>query len=157
MKKVTIEVPDDLEFNPDKFDYELVKKEKKELCYADICRELFENETYYYICDNGHIENTNNSSHLIDPNNCTSEKQAKKLLAINKLMNVAKFLNKGWKPDWRNTLQEKWYFISGNTISVLLTYCNNTSLVYFRTSELAERAIKILGEETIRLALSTDW
>lgn len=34
---------------------------------------------------------------------------------------------------------------------------SNRQIVYFRTYELAEQALKILGEETIRTALSTDY
>ena len=32
-----------------------------------------------------------------------------KLLAVSKLMDIAKYYNKGWKPDWNNNKEDKWY------------------------------------------------
>ena len=39
----------------------------------------------------------------------TSEKQLEQLLALNKLMNVAKYLNGDWEPDFTNTHFHKFY------------------------------------------------
>ena len=87
-----------------------------------------------------------------------SVKQAEKLIAINRLLNVAKFLNGDWKPDWENRGERKWYLSSdGNKININYVIGDNSSIVYFRTEELAEQAIQILGEDTVRLALTNDF
>ena len=94
----------------------------------------------------------------VDSNNCTSEKQAKKLLAINKLMNVAKYLNGDWQPNWNDVYEKKWYiFIEDKQIKINNTYRLQCNDIYFKSQELAEQAIEILGEETIKLALCTDY
>lgn len=158
MKKVTIEVPDDLDFNPDKFEYELVKKEKKELCYNDIAKKLFYDRSYFYINSSGEIKMAIDNESALDSNNCTSEKQAAKLLAIHKLMNVAKFLNKGWNPDWDNKDQEKYYIaVLDDHITVDAFYSYNGTEIYFKSREDAYRAVKILGEDIIKQALCTDY
>lgn len=92
--------------------------------------------------------------------NCTSLKQAQKLLAINKLMNVAKYINGDWEPDWSNEDEGKYsIFIDSyyNNILISRDTCYICNTVYFRSQAGAKQAIEILGEETIRLALSTDW
>lgn len=88
----------------------------------------------------------------------SKEKQVYKLIAINKLMNVAQYLNGDWKPNWCEN-EEKYVFNMYQGHSLHITYANFYSYgsVYFKTKELAEKAMKILGEDTIRLALSTDW
>ena len=86
----------------------------------------------------------------------TSEKQLEQLLALNKLMNVARYLNGDWEPDFTNTHFHKFY-ISYDSDKKKLTiqfkqYMNNGS-VYFKSEELALQAIEILGEEEVKKAL----
>ncbi len=86
--------------------------------------------------------------------------QAKKLLAINKLMNVAKYLNDGWQPDWNDVNDYKWFIYFSNDYKTLNTDCVHSMqqhFIYFKSDELAKQAIEILGEETIKLALCTDY
>ena len=96
-----------------------------------------------------------------NPINCTSKKQAEKLLAINKLMNVAKYLNGDWKPNWDNDKEYKYWIGVKECYSKELYIEHSSSFsfsfTYFKSEELAKQAIEILGEETINLALSTDW
>ena len=85
-----------------------------------------------------------------------------KLEAIKKVMAVAKFLNKGWKPDWRRTL-DNFYTLGidgANGMVVILPVSIakfSVGVVHFRTEELAKQAVQILGEDTVRLALSNDF
>lgn len=73
-------------------------------------------------------------------------------------MNVAKYLNGDWKPDWGNKLQIKFYIaIYLGYIVVYRVSSTNDINVFFKSEEAAQQAIDILGEETIRLALSTDY
>ena len=75
-------------------------------------------------------------------------------------MNVAKYLNGDWQPDWDDENSRKWYIkIDGKKriLCVSGNYYIQISAIYFNTEELAKQAIEILGEETIRLALCTDY
>lgn len=133
---------------------------KKNLTYNDIAKELFEyNKTYYndawanIKCVKETLVNYYNA------NNCTSKNQLEKLFAINKLMNVAKYLNGDWKPDWEEYNGEFKYYIQlyHKLLNISYTTHYNGSFVYFKSEELAKQAIDILGEETIKIALCTDW
>lgn len=85
----------------------------------------------------------------------TNEKQLEQLLALNKLMNVAKYLNDDWEPDFTDPTQ-KWYI---NYDYECLKLCTDFStsyrrnLIYFKTTSLAYQAIEILGEEEVKKAL----
>lgn len=137
------------------------RKAKKNLTYNDIAAALFEtNKTYYFdVYANIKCANGVHSSYW-QTNNCTSERQAQKLLAINKLMNVAKYLNGKWKPDWDNMEEDKFYIRynqASRTLQVGAANILYSDIVYFKSGKLAKQAIEILGEETIKLALCTDW
>ena len=158
MKQITITVPDNCELKQDGNTYTIVEKEKR-LTYEDVARELF-SKSYHYIDSHGKIHNEHASDyHIAMPNNCTSQKQAEKLLAINMLMNLAKWLNDGWQPDWKD--EEDKYYISleptNNEFYINCTALFQTNDVYFKSEELAKQAIEILGEETIKIALCTDY
>lgn len=163
-KEMKIVAPDGYEIDKENSTLECIKFKpiKNKLTYEDVAKELFCDNECYYIdqyaninqCSVGVTEYVSKN-----PINCTSKKQAEKLLAINKLMNVAKYLNGDWKPNWDNAKEAKYciYYYNGKytNIGVNTTYIYN--LVYFKTEGLAQQAIEILGEETIKLALSTDW
>lgn len=87
-----------------------------------------------------------------------SDKEAEKLSAIGALLATAKFLNGDWKPDW-DYVQDKWY-LAVEKGKVKVDYHDdghNSHIVYFRTQQLAQQAIQILGEDTVRLALTTEY
>lgn len=135
---------------------------KKKFTYDDIAKELFFNKNTYYPQDsiNGSLDiekvRMGNIAFTNFPFNCTSEKQIDKLAAYNKLMNVAKYLNGDWKLDWNNDY--KYYpTICEDEIEIASIVCIKNSSIYFKSEELAKQALEILGEETIRIALSTDW
>ena len=165
-KEVKIQVPEGYEIDKENSTFDCIKFKpiKKVLTYEDVAKELFKNKTGHYadifgkpcsaiICD----------SQSSDANNCTSEKQVQKLLAINKLMNVAKYLNGDWKPNWEDNKEDKYYIkvVSNNLLksSLFIGRANTTcsEIVHFKSMKLIQQAIEILGKETIKLALSTDW
>lgn len=159
INEIRIDVPEGmeayLENNTIKF-----RTIKKELTYDDIAKELFKDKKTYYtdaFCNIKAIKAINDDYNNI--NNCTSKKQAEKLIAINQLMNVAKYLNGDWQSNWEEHNNEfKWYMnLYHEIIDINYTTHYNGQIVYFKSKELAEQAISILGEETIRLALCTDW
>ena len=86
----------------------------------------------------------------------TSEKQLEQLLALNKLMNVAKYLNGNWEPDFTNFSERKWwidYDFEDLILSTDFSSYYRNSVVYFKSEKLAYQAIEILGEEEVKKAL----
>ena len=80
----------------------------------------------------------------------------KRLLAINKLMNVAEYLNEGWKPDYFSDGIPKWTIIYNkekHTFDFHQEWFACYSPVVFKSAKLARQAIEILGEEEVKLAL----
>lgn len=154
MESININIPKGYEIDIEKSNFVIGKIafKKKELTYNNITKELFLNKDIYFINDNGIIQQYvsiyDETNNLL--NNCTSREQAEKLLAINKLMNVAKYLNDGWKPDWNTNLESK-YIIELSIDSIIIQDVEtiNHSVTYFKTKELAEQAIDILGKEII--------
>lgn len=152
MNKLEIEIPDEKEI-----DWEESKKQNKiilknkQLTYEDICDKLLKNN-FYFIDYNGEILDATCDY----TSNCAkTEHQLECILAKNKLANVAKYLNDGWKPSDRETV---WYitmYLHSKPIPhrefFATSFCFNT--VIFKSDELAQQAIEVLGEETIKLAL----
>jgi len=79
-----------------------------------------------------------------------------KLLAIITMLAVADYLNDGWIADWNSSTDKFEIEYNGSISNVLIAnrIYSNTSPVVFKTEELARKAIEMLGEETIKLALS---
>ena len=67
-----------------------------------------------------------------------------KLSAIDKLINIANYYNKGWKPDWGNNKEGKFY-ISYNFIHnvyfVIEDNSNNVGTIVFKRQEDAQAVI----------------
>lgn len=131
---------------------------KKKLTYENVAEELFYNEDVWRF-ENYAVNKYTKVVNWHYCTNCTSEKQAQKLRAINQLMNVAKYLNGGWQPNWNSTYEENKYYlrICNRKIEIGCATIYISDIVYFKSKELAQQAIGILGEETIKLALCTDW
>lgn len=164
-KEVRITPPEGYVIDKENSTFECVKfKPIKEpikdcLTYNDIARELFfTNPTFYFTTDEDIALSETGVDSYVDCLNCTSGEQAEKLLAINRLMNVAKYLNGDWRPNWEDYKEEKFCLqVLYGTVGVAVTVTQNFGCVHFKSFELAQKAIKILGEDTVRLALSTDW
>ena len=110
---------------------------KKTITYEDIVKKLYPGKCYYI------------------NNNHTSERQICQLLYLNKLINVAKYLNGDWEPDFTNS-QHKFYISYGSDIkklAICFRQYMNDGCVYFKSEELAWQAIEILGEEEVKKAL----
>ena len=84
----------------------------------------------------------------------TSEKQLEQLLALNKLMNVAKYLNGDWEPNWDDEFEDKFYiYCLFGKLSICSKQRANHGCVAFKSEKLIHQAIEILGEEEIKKAL----
>ena len=137
------ETPDDKEGNP--------------ITYDDVCKELYYKKTAYWVSNSNIKHATTGEGSYNDINNCASEAQCKRMVAFNKLQNIAKYLNKGWKPD----------FPGSNNYAICKNYAGGYSLIgnrkrqagaiYFRTENLANEAIRLMGEESLNDLFSTDW
>lgn len=159
-KELKIQIPDGYQIDEVNSTLELIKfKPIEKATYENISKELFKEGGFFFTSRGTFFSLNMNGDESSEFNNCTSEEQAKKVLAINKLLNVAKYLNKGWKPNWENRTEDKWYIeeSEGQPIYTDNTVLYNCRICYFKSEELAEQAIKILGKETIKLALSTDY
>ena len=156
-KEIKITVPEGYEIDKENSTFECIKFKKKGLTYEDVAEKLFKNKACYYLRQGAKIvKYCPDSVDMKKANNAASEKQLQRLLAINKLMNVAEYLNDGWKPDWKNPLKSKWYILWDNCSNKFeIGYRNSytSGPVYFKTPDLALQAIAILGEEEIKLAL----
>lgn len=126
--------------------------------YKDICKNMFLGKTSYYINSFGEITVYDPTDYSFNNvNNCFSKKQCEKLIAINKLMNVAKYLNEKENKRKDGIV----YYIKKQYGKLVIDWTNPKDLdsgaIYFNSMQLAKQAIEILGEDIIRLALSTDY
>lgn len=155
-KEFKIEIPKGYEVDKENYTFEKIvfKKVEEKLTYEKIAEKLFKFETHYYIDSNGVIRK--NSAGWKCPNAAPTSQQLEKLLALNKLMNVAHYLNDGWEPDWNDGGQEKFYIYYNSAVKTLNVSANfyyNGGVVYFKSKEIAKQAIQILSEDIVKLAL----
>lgn len=126
------------------------------ITYDDICKELFFGQTAYRVREDIIKEGIVRCSYN-DVDNCTSMAQAKRLVAFNKLQNIAKYLNEGWKPNFDGN-HANWNIIKDNdTFIAMHTMATNKACVYFKSEYLTKEAIRIMGEESLNDLFSTDW
>lgn len=140
-KELKVLVPEGYEIDKENSTFECIKFKKKSISFVDII-DKYENERSYPI-------------KVL----ATSNNHMKKILAINSLILVAKYLNNGWAPTF-NICKHRNYYITIRDNKLCLDYCfyiNTGAVIYFRSEKLAQQAIDILGEETIRLALSHNY
>lgn len=115
-------------------------KEGEPITYDDICKKLFSDMIAYK-----------------KSVKCTTLEQVKRLDAYNKLMNIAKFLNGDWKPDFYGG-HGNWNICKdGDTFVAMYTKTLDKGSVYFKNEELANEAIRLMGEESLNDLFSTDW
>lgn len=67
-----------------------------------------------------------------------------KISAIAKLMDIANYYNKGWKPDWNDGEERKYYIYVESNNEYTITYCNlcKYNAIYFKNQEDAKAVIK---------------
>lgn len=122
--QLTINIPDGMEIDlqNSNFDTGVIKFRKKELTYKDIQDSVGKYPT----------------STFVTPHNML------KINAIDMLMNIAKYYNGNWKPDWSNNKEGKFY-ISYNFIHngyfVIEDNSNNVGTIVFKHKEDAQSVI----------------
>lgn len=133
------------------------KTQEKPITYDDVLKELFLDKIASWVGIPKIYTATVGSANYNDLSNCTSYAQAKRLLAFNKLMNIAKYLNGDWMPDFDGD-QENWNIgKEGDTFLAMYTRYVNKASVYFKSKDIALEAIRLMGEESLNDLFSTDW
>ena len=131
-KEIKIQTPKGYEIDKENSTFECIKFKpiKKYITYADVCNKIFK-EFYYYIDNIGNInEYKKPDDFLLDKTNANNSRQLKKLLALNQLLNIAKYYN---------TLHTR--NISNNTI---MYDCVNQIYVTASVSIIYSRGIKVI-------------
>lgn len=133
-------------------------EEGKPITYDDILKELYLNKTAYWACGEKAIaQRIQRSREHKDSVNCTSEAQARRMAAFNKLQNIAKYLNNGWKPEF-GCDEENWAIVKDEDGFVpRYNMRTNDGSVYFKSNDLVLEAIRLMGEESLNDLFSTDW
>lgn len=136
------------------------KKEEdgKPTTYNDIAKELYLNKTAHWISGRNIIHQERQSlSSYEDTINSTTPAQAKRYAAFNKLQNIAKYLNKGWKPKF-GCDEENWAIVKDKECFIpRYNQIINDGSVYFKSDDLVLEAIRLMGEESLNDLFSTDW
>lgn len=131
--------------------------EGKPITYDDICKELFLNKDAWFLNHDTIDSWVQTLSNFRDLDNCTSKAQAKRMIAFNKLQNIAKYLNDGWKPvfDGKN---QNWNICKENDIFIAMhTRCLNKACVYFKSEDITNEAIRLMGKDSLNDLFSTGW
>lgn len=143
--QITIDIPEGMEIDEENSTFTCIKFKSKQLSILDIQDKL--KSQYEDFC-------------VMDMPIATSMIGYNKIMAISQLMAVAKYLNDGWVPDWKDKYMPKYYIVQcgcNNVVSIDEIYTQNSELVHFKSKKLAQKAIDILGEDTIKTALSSDY
>lgn len=118
--QLTIDVPEGMEIDLENSDLAkgIVKFKKKDITYDDILQACPTNFSGLKV-----------HTHCID-----------KILAISQLMNIAKYYNGDWEPDWNNIKEYKYHIIYNNKTDIYRVDFNNSfalSTIYFKNRENA--------------------
>lgn len=159
-QELKIEAPEGYEVDWDNSSNNTIrfKPIKKKITYQDVKEKLFpESHSSFYFGKEGAIVQTFNIKYLSkELLLATSQQQLQQIRALNKLMNVAKYLNGDWEADWKDIHQYKYMYIYDyltSKIEVQYNMYRAYLTICFKSKELALQAIEILGEEEIKKAL----
>jgi len=160
-KELKVIAPEGYEIDREKSSFEKIvfKKIKKPepKTYEEVADLLFRGKKGFHIGLMGDIHELAEIDVFTTRSSVAStEAQLEWVLALNKLQTVANYLNGDWKPNWIIMNDPKfslYYNKSKEKIDMDCHHYYNFGIVYFKTRELAWKAVEILGEETIKTAL----
>lgn len=100
-KELKVQAPEGYEIDAENSTFECIKFKpiKKDITYEDVCNKLFERNSGYYINQYGKIDSFCLASYKFDANNAPNNKQLKRLLALNQLLNITEYYNNNRKKD----------------------------------------------------------
>lgn len=124
--QLIIDIPEGMEIDLENSDLAkgIVKFKKKDITYKDITDAIRPIITYTSISVYSHYMN--------------------RLKAISQLMNIAKYYNKDWNPNWRSLEESKYYIYystRNNTYGVANTSSTKYGNIYFRLYKDAQAVI----------------
>lgn len=103
IKEIKIDIPEGYEIDKENSTFECIKfkpiKVKRYITYKDCCKKIFPNDKGYYITDTGQVSGLSDISDTPfrewsnNSNNATTKYQLQRLLALNQLMNIARYYN----------------------------------------------------------------
>lgn len=124
--QLTIDIPEGIEIDLENSDLTkgIVKFKKKDITYENV------EDT---------LKLGKNCKNII-----VNESNASKLVALSKLMNIAKYYNGNWKPNWRSLTESKYYIYyvtRSNIYGVSNTSSTKYINIYFRLYKDAKAVI----------------
>lgn len=133
-------------------------KEVKPITYDDVIKELYFDKTaYWFRCKDDIGEGKQDYASYEDAVNSTTPAQAKRYAAFNKLQNIAKYLNEGWKPNFDSNYSN-WNIVKiNNSYYPNYNRLTNNGSVFFKSAKLTNEAIRLMGEDSLNDLFSTDW
>lgn len=157
-KEIKITVPEGYEIDRENSTFECIKFKPKSLTYDDIEVHIAKLKKQGVI--SAMVQTTTKGGGVasyegLGGYDCYPA-HINRLLALNKLLNVAEYLNDGWKPNWENRSQQKYVIVYDRSCKELafMTVSNLTcGQVVFKDNESARKAIEILGEDEVKKAL----
>ena len=154
-KEVKINIPEGYEIDKENSTFECIKfKSSKEYTtYKDVCVNLFAEKYRYYIDSFGVIYSTQLKAFISSPNMAPIKKQLERLLALNRLMNIAYYYN-------HHKYVEKGYIITYNRESCCYGVMDDNSSYYKLTAidpifEKIEDAQAVIDNPNFRSILDT--
>lgn len=95
-KELKVQAPEGYEIDAENSTFECIKFKpiKKDITYEDVCKNIFKNNMAYFLNKYGDIHYEYIGSNICDKDKATTEKQLERLLALNQLLNIAKYYNK---------------------------------------------------------------
>lgn len=121
--KIVLDIPKGMEVDVEKSDLKagVIKFRKKEICYANVL------------------------SALADKGVCPADMKvpemiAEKIIALARLMTIAKYYNEDWKPDW-NSQEYKHNIMRTSEYGITSSSDYNEGAIYFKNKEDAQAVI----------------
>lgn len=154
-QSLEFKIPEGYVFDKDNSTDEVIrfKPIKKTITYQDVKDKLFADNKICYLEYAGDICSSRTVKYCnINTIMAISKNQIEQLLALNKLMNVAVYLNSNCNeiPE----LPGYWYiYADGKELKAGRWVISRSSLVAFKLEKLVYQAIEILGEEEVKKAL----
>ena len=154
-KEIKINIPEGYEIDKENSTFECIKFKpiKKYITYKDVCNNIFVEKCGYYIGPSGNICDTSLKEFTCDVNNAPNKKQLERLLALNRLMNIAYYYN-------HHKYVEKGYIITYNREGCCYGVMDDNSSYYKLTAidpifEKIEDAQAVIDNPNFRYILDT--
>ena len=142
--QLTINIPEGYEIDKENSTFECIKFKpiKKYLTYKEVTEKL--NKDICFFIAKGKIQSYAQYASYDNPGVANSYRQIEKILAINQLMNIAKYYNGDWKPNWSNSKENKFCIkFDYHKDRLYVDYNNSIGAgdVFFKNSEDARTVI----------------